>query len=72
MCEEARVSTIKVVDNDIETLATALYVKIDDMLRGPGRQHHDHVRTFCVRRALKADALRGHKGRINGHFRRSD
>src|SRR5258705_5516581 len=24
---------IKVVDNDIETLATALYVKIDDMLR---------------------------------------
>src|SRR5580704_11697708 len=31
--EEARVSTIKVVDNDIETLATALYVKIDDMLR---------------------------------------
>jgi len=31
--KEARVSTIKVVDNDIETLATALYVKIDDMLR---------------------------------------
>jgi hypothetical protein len=29
---EARVSTIGVVDNDIETLATALYVKIDDML----------------------------------------
>jgi hypothetical protein len=28
---------IKVVDNDIETLATALYVKVDDMLRGwPG------------------------------------
>ena len=25
---------IKVVDNDIETLATALYVKIDDMLQG--------------------------------------
>ena len=24
---------IKVVDNDIETLAVALYVKIDDMLR---------------------------------------
>jgi hypothetical protein len=24
---------IKVVDNDIETLATALYVKVDDMLR---------------------------------------
>ena len=24
---------IRVVDNDIETLATALYVKIDDMLR---------------------------------------
>ena len=24
---------MKVVDNDIETLATALYVKIDDMLR---------------------------------------
>jgi hypothetical protein len=31
--DEARVSTIRVVDNDIETLATALYVKIDDMLR---------------------------------------
>jgi hypothetical protein len=31
--EETRVSTIKVVDNDIETLATALYVKIDDLLR---------------------------------------
>jgi hypothetical protein len=29
----ARVSTIGVVDNDIETLATALYVKVDDMLR---------------------------------------
>ena len=38
----ARVSTIGVVDNDIETLATALYVKIDDMLAdwpdlAPGR-----------------------------------
>jgi hypothetical protein len=32
--DEARVSTIRVVDNDIETLATALYVKIDDMLGG--------------------------------------
>src|SRR5271155_1936558 len=30
--DEARVSTIRVVDNDIETLATALYVKVDDML----------------------------------------
>jgi hypothetical protein len=29
---EARVSTIGVMDNDTETLATALYVKIDDML----------------------------------------
>jgi hypothetical protein len=28
-----RPPTIGVVDNDIETLATALYVKIDDMLR---------------------------------------
>ncbi len=33
MPDEARVSMIKVVDNDIETLATALYVKVDDMLR---------------------------------------
>jgi hypothetical protein len=32
--DEARVSTIRVVDNDIETLATALYVKVDDMLQG--------------------------------------
>ena len=33
MQDEARVSTIRVVDNDIETLATALYVKVADMLR---------------------------------------
>ena len=29
---EATVFTIGVVDNDIETLASALYVKVDDML----------------------------------------
>ncbi len=29
---EARVSIVRVVNNDIETLATAFYVKIDDML----------------------------------------
>jgi hypothetical protein len=29
---EARVSIVRVVNNDIETLATALYVRIDDML----------------------------------------